>query len=168
MPKGPESLEPIVDRVVGHVVDAAKHRSGGDYGFQDVQRWMQIERAWLPTLDGFITERVTPVGFRRGTLYVSCSSAAMEQELVYIKDLIIERMRSVLPDIAIKDIKSGLKPPSAPATEASEEPSIWLDAPNTEEEVRYAEKSTEGLEPELAEALKRTILLALRAERLGR
>ena len=43
MSKRPEELEPIIERVVGHVVDSALQRSGGDYGFVDVKRWIAIE-----------------------------------------------------------------------------------------------------------------------------
>ena len=92
MSKRPEELEPIIERVVGHVVDSALQRSGGDYGFVDVKRWIAIEKAWKPSLEGFITDRVAPVGYRRGVIYVACRSAAMEQELVYIKDLILSKL----------------------------------------------------------------------------
>ena len=50
MSKRPEELEPIIERVVGHVVDSVLQRSGGDYGFVDVKRWIAIEKAWKPSL----------------------------------------------------------------------------------------------------------------------
>ena len=102
-------LEPIIERVVGHVVDSALQRSGGDYGFVDVKRWIAIEKAWKPSLEGFITDRVAPVGYRRGVIYVACRSAAMEQELVYIKDLILTKLRTALPGIPLEDIRATLK-----------------------------------------------------------
>ena len=109
MSKRPEELEPIIERVVGHVVDSALQRSGGDYGFVDVKRWIAIEKAWKPSLEGFITDRVAPVGYRRGVIYVACRSAAMEQELVYIKDLILTKLREALPGIPLEDIRATLK-----------------------------------------------------------
>ena len=168
MTKRPEELEPIIDRVVGHVVDSALQRSGGDYGFRDVKRWIQIERVWLPTLEGFITDRVKPVGYRRGTLYVACRSAAMEQELVYIKDIVLSKLREALPDIPFEDLRSTLKPGVKPSkAEAKEMPKPWLHAPNTDDEIAYAQESVKNLEGELADEMKRVILLGLRAERLS-
>ena len=169
MPKRPEGLEPIIDRVVGNVVDSALQRSGGDYGFRDVKRWIQIERAWRPTLEGFITDRVQPVGYRRGTLYVTCRSTAMEQELVYIKDIVLSKLREVLPDIPLEDIRSTLKanPKGSKPSQATDAPKPWLNAPNTEEEIAYAQESVKSMEGELAEEMKRVILLGLRAERIS-
>jgi hypothetical protein len=168
MPKRPEELEPIIDRVVGQVVDSALERSGGDYGFRDVKRWIQIERAWLPTLEGFITDRVKPVGYRRGTLYVTCRSAAMEQELVYIKDLVLSKLRDVLPEIPLEDIRASLHSNHRSTTaEKTESPKPWLHAPNTDEEIAYANESTKNLSGDLAEEMKRVILLGLRAERIA-
>lgn len=167
MPKRPEELEPIIDRVVGQVVDSALERAGGDYGFRDVKRWIQIERAWIPTLEGFITDRVKPVGYRRGTLYVTCRSAAMEQELVYIKDLVLSKLRDVLPEIPIQDMRASLHSNHRPGNaEKAEEPKPWLHAPNTADEIDYANESTKNLSEDLAEEMKRVILLGLRAERL--
>ena len=168
MPKRPEELEPIIDRVVGQVVDSALQRNGGDFGFRDVKRWIQIERAWHPTLEGFITDRVMPVGYRRGTIYVSCRSAAMEQELVYIKDLILTKLREVLPSIPLEDIRSSLMPSkSAPADQESSDEKPWVNAENTAEELAYAEESVKHLSTDLADEMKRVILLGLRAERFA-
>lgn len=168
MPKRPEGLEPIIDRVVGHVVESAQQRSGGDYGFRDVKRWIQIERVWKAALEGFITDRVQPIGYRRGTLFVVCRSAAMEQELVYIKDLIIGKLREELPDIPIEEIRGSLQGRVTQRPVAKDtSPQPWVDAPNTDEEQAYAEAAVKALEPDLAERMRRAILLGLRAERIG-
>ena len=168
MTKRPEELEPIIERVVGHVVDSALQRSGGDYGFVDVKRWLKIEKAWKPNLEGFITERVVPVGYRRGVVYVACRSAAMEQELVYIKDLILTTLRAVLPGVPLEDIRATLK--AKPAKNAPPErngPGPWMSAPNTQDEIDYANKSVAGMSSDLAEDMRKLILLGLRAERLS-
>ena len=169
MSKRPEELEPIIERVVGHVVDSALQRSGGDYGFVDVKRWIAIEKAWKPSLEGFITDRVAPVGYRRGVIYVACRSAAMEQELVYIKDLILTKLRGALPGIPLEDIRATLKAKvqkKAPTTDG--QPGPWVSAPNTQDELDYADKSVEGMDSGLAEEMRKLILLGLRAERLSR
>ena len=92
----------------------------------------------------------------------------MEQELVYIKDLVLSKLRDVLPEIPLEDIRASLHRNHRSTTvEKAEAPKPWLDAPNTDDEITYANESTKNLSGDLAEEMKRVILLGLRAERLA-
>ena len=93
----------------------------------------------------------------------------MEQELVYIKDLILSKLGGALPGIPLEDIRATLKAKvqkKAPTRDG--QPGPWVSAPNTQDELDYADRSVEGMDSGLAEEMRKLILLGLRAERLSR
>ena len=65
----------------------------------------QIEAAWKDAVGEFFAGCTRVGGVRRGVLRVTVDNSAALQNLVYAAPRLIEKMKEVLPETNIKDIK---------------------------------------------------------------
>lgn len=131
-------------------------------GLTDYARAMKIGRAWREAVGQRVAARTVPQSYNRGTLVIRAASPAWQNELTFMKEQLIERLRATLPDIEVRELKvvSGYVPPEEDPTP------VWLSEKPREEDLRAAAEATSEIrDPELAKLIAHAMELSTRAGR---
>lgn len=99
---------------------------------QHLQRFEVVRRKWVEAAGPYLASQVVPARLVRKTLRLVASDAVWLQQMTYLKETLLERLRKILPGPWVEDLKvvSGepLPPnefiarmPSPPLPEATDE-----------------------------------------------
>lgn len=93
---------------MGEALEAALRRSG----LTEQARRIRIVRAWRTAVGDHLAERAAPESLRRGVLVVRSVSPAWQNELVYLRQKIIDSINGVLGECWVKELRlvSGARP----------------------------------------------------------
>ena len=93
MPRGPQQMGAILSELMAR------------RGFARVQSTLALEAAWGEAA-GELFGRHTRVGAtRRGKLEIPVASSTLAQELTFRKPMLLEALRTSLPDETIRDLR---------------------------------------------------------------
>jgi len=132
-------------------------------GLTDVARRLTIARACSEAVGPQIASRTEPDTFRRGTLIVKASSAAWQNELVFLRDEIITKVNKALGGDMVKELKivtGRVHPPS------KAEPPPWAKVAPHRDDVAAAKNASSAIaDDDVRKTVERVIEKALRADR---
>jgi predicted nucleic acid-binding Zn ribbon protein len=93
MPRGPQQMGAILSELMAR------------RGFARVQSAMALEAAWEEAA-GELFGRHSRVGaIRRGKLEITVASSTLAQELTFRKPMLLDALRTSLPDETIRDLR---------------------------------------------------------------
>jgi predicted nucleic acid-binding Zn ribbon protein len=132
-------------------------------GLTDVARRLTIARAWNEAVGPQIASRTEPDTFRRGTLIVKASSAAWQNELVFLREEIITKVNKALGGDMVKELKIVTGRVHAPV---KVEPPPWEKAAPHRDDIAAAKDISSAIaDDDVRKTVERVIEKALRVDR---